>query len=207
MTSSWRDLPIGKYLAALASGSPTPGGGSAASLSGALAAALGRMVIAVAQEKEPSAERAGLGARLRELEEGFLALAEDDELAFAEVMEALRVPRDAAGRGDRLQAALERAARVPLRAADAGVRVLRSLEEAEPHASRSIVSDIGVASHLALAAIQSSLLNVAVNVRSIKDPTVAARLLTQIEEFRRAAQAAHANVVARVDARLAPKSP
>ena len=80
-----------------------------------------------------------------------------------------------------------------------------SLAEAEPHASRSIVSDIGVAAHLALAAIQSSLLNVAVNVRSIHDPAVAACLQGQAEELRRAAQAAHADVVGRVDTRLAPK--
>jgi formiminotetrahydrofolate cyclodeaminase len=164
------------------------------------------MVIAVAQEKERTAARAALDARLQTLEDGFLALAEDDELAFAEVMEALRMPREEAGRSERLQAALERAARVPLRAADAGVSVLCSLAEAEPHASRSIVSDIGVASHLALAAIQSSLLNVTVNLRSIKDPAVAGRLQAQAEELRTAAEAAHADVVGRVDARLAPKS-
>lgn len=206
MTSSWHDLPIGSYLAALASNSATPGGGSAASLSGALASALGRMVIAVAQQKDLSAERTTLDARLRELQDGFLALAEDDELAFAEVMEALRLPRDEASRDERLQAALERAARVPLRAAEAGVRVLRDLAEAEPHASRSIVSDIGVASHLALAAVQSSLLNVTANLRSIKDPAVAVQLRVQAEEYGRAAQAAHDDVAGRVDARLAPKS-
>lgn len=205
MSSSWSGLRVGEYLAALGSSAPTPGGGSAASLAGALAAALGRMVIAVAQEKEPSPQRTSLAAEFQGLEDRLLALAADDERVFAEVMEALRIPRDAPGRAGQLQAALERAADVPLCVAESAVHILERLSEAEPHASRAIVSDIGVAAHLALAVVESSLLNVAVNVRSIHDAAIATRLETAAAARRAAARAAHADVIRRVETRLAPK--
>jgi len=199
------ELGIRDYLEALGSGAPTPGGGSAASLSGALAAALGRMVISVAQEKQSSAERARLSAQLQELEERFLAFAAEDECAFDEVMDALRIPREAPERAPRLQAALKRAADVPLRAAEAGVSVLRHLAAAEAHASRAIVSDVGAGAHLALAAVQASLLNVAANVQSIRDPALVERLQRDADALTADARAAHALVLERGEARLAAK--
>jgi formiminotetrahydrofolate cyclodeaminase len=81
---------------------------------------------------------------------------------------------------------------------------LEHLERAEVHASRSIVSDIGVAAHLAFAAARSCLLNVAVNVRSLKEPAVVGRLEHDSALLCSAAETLHARVVARVDARVAP---
>jgi formiminotetrahydrofolate cyclodeaminase len=206
VTANWRDLPVLDYLQALGSSAPTPGGGSAASLSGALAAALGRMVIAVAQEKDPSPERGALAEVLQDAESRFLSLAEEDERAFSDVMEALRIPRDAPERAARRETALEVAAAVPLRVAELAVAVLERLAEAEGHASRAIVSDVGVAAHLALAASLSSLLNVAANARSLRDPAVAGRLRHDAAALEAAARRAHADVLCRVEARLAPKA-
>jgi formiminotetrahydrofolate cyclodeaminase len=205
MTAAWSELRIGDYLAALETSSPTPGGGSAAALAGALSSALGRMVVAVAHEKEPTPEREALLAAFHELEGRFLDLAAEDERVFSEVMAALRIPRDAEGRLERLQMALLRAADVPLRAAEASVSVLQHLEHAEPHASRAIVSDVGVAAHLALASLRSSVLNVAANTGSIKDAVVSNRLERDAAELRDAAEKAYANIVRRVDARLASR--
>lgn len=204
MTTECSDLRIGNYLTALGSSAPTPGGGSAAGLAGALASALGLMVASVAREKEPTPEREALATAFRDLERSFLDLVVEDERAFAEVMAALRVPRDAPARAERVQTALERAADVPLRAAAASVSVLEYLDRAEPHASRSIVSDIGVAAHLALAVARSCLLNVAVNVRSLHESAVATRLERDAACLRSAAEAAYAKVIGRVDARVAP---
>jgi formiminotetrahydrofolate cyclodeaminase len=204
MTVAWGELRIRDYLAALGAVSPTPGGGSAAALAGALSSALGRMVVSVAREKEPTPEREALAAAFQELEERFLELAAEDERAFSAVMEALRIPRDAEGRFERLQTALLRAADVPLRAAESSLSVLRRLEQAEAHASRAIVSDVGVATHLALASLRSSLLNVAVNAGSLKDVAVSDRLERDAAALRDAAEEVCANIVRRVDARLAP---
>jgi len=82
MTPDLSGLRIADYLQALGSGAPTPGGGSAAALAGALASALGRMVVSVAQEKEPTPERQSLVAAFRDLEAHFLRLAAEDERAI-----------------------------------------------------------------------------------------------------------------------------
>jgi formiminotetrahydrofolate cyclodeaminase len=202
MTPDLSGLRIADYLQALGSSEPTPGGGSAAALAGALASALGHMVVSVAKEKESTPERQSLVAAFGDLEAHFLRLAAEDERAFAQVVEALRIPKDVALRQEHLQTALERAAAVPLRAASASVSTLEHLLLAEPHASRSIVSDIGVAAYLALAALRSSLLNADANLRSMKDVEARDRFEREANALTAAAETAHDELVHRVAQRL-----
>ena len=205
MNADWTSEPLRDYLLRLGSAAPTPGGGSAAALAGALAAALGRMVVSVAQEKSPHPDHARLLAAFSSQRDGFLRLAADDERAFDAVMAALRLAKDDAARPAALEAALVGAADVPLRAAASCLSLLETLREAEPHASRAIVSDIGAAAHLALACLSSSLLNVRVNERSIKDGALQSRLASQSEKLRAAGEEAHRALTARVAERLAPR--
>ena len=202
MTPDLSGLRIADYLHTLGSSAPTPGGGSAAALAGALASALGRMVVSVAEEKASTPERDSLVAAFRGLETHFLSLAVEDERAFAVVMDALRISKEVASRQERVQTALERAAAVPLRAARASVSTLEHLLLVEPHASRSIVSDIGVAAHLAQAALRSSLLNVHANLRSLKDVEARERLEREGNALGADADAAHDELVRRVAQRL-----
>jgi hypothetical protein len=99
------------------------------------------MVVSVARDKEPTPQRKSLAAAFRELRERFLDLAAEDERAFADVMAALRVPRDASGRLERVQSVLERAADVPPRCG-ASVAVLEHLTGRSPRL-RAPSSDIG----------------------------------------------------------------
>ncbi len=202
MTPDLSGLRIADYLQALGSSEPTPGGGSAAALAGALASALGCMVMSVAQENESTPERQSLVAAFRDLEAHFLRLAAEDERAFAEVVDALRIPKNVASRQEHVQTALQRAAAVPLRAASASVSTLEHLLLAEPHASRSIVSDIGVAVHLALAALRSSLLNTDANLRSMKDVEARDRFVREANALTAAAETVHDELVHRVVQRL-----
>jgi formiminotetrahydrofolate cyclodeaminase len=204
MTPDLSGLRIADYLHTLGSSAPTPGGGSAAALAGALASALGRMVVSVAQEKESTPERDSLVAAFRELETHFLSLAVEDERAFAVVMDALRISKDVASRQEQVQTALELAAAVPLRAASASVSALEHLLLAERHASRSIVSDIGVAAHLAMATLRSSLLNIDANLRSLKDAEARDRIEREGNALAAAAETAHDELVHRVAQRLSP---
>jgi formiminotetrahydrofolate cyclodeaminase len=160
------------------------------------------MVVSVAQEKESTPERRSLVAAFRDLETQFLRLAAEDERAFAEVMDALRISKDVASRQELVQTVLERATAVPLRAASASVSALQHLLLAEPHASRSIVSDIGVAAHLALAALRSSLLNVHANLRSLKDAEARERFGRESGALASTADTTHAELVHRVTQRL-----
>src|SRR5207302_20710 len=109
------------WLEELAGGAPVPGGGSAAALAGALAAALvamvarlttGRKAYAAVQERVAAllAEADALRAQLRRL-------VDDDAAAYARVSEAYRIPKGDPTRTRAVDQALVGAAQTPLRMA------------------------------------------------------------------------------------------
>src|SRR5579862_1380864 len=93
------DVPIGAWLAALASSDPAPGGGAAAALEAAMAAALVEMVcnLTIGKPAYADAEDAVTAIRDRAtaLRQRALALAAEDAEAFAAVIDAYRLPREA----------------------------------------------------------------------------------------------------------------
>ncbi|MFN3346406.1 MAG: cyclodeaminase/cyclohydrolase family protein, partial [Candidatus Bipolaricaulaceae bacterium] len=99
-------MTIESFLAALGSTEPVPGGGTAAALSGALAAALVRKVAALAQKRGRLGQEAV--ERAHAFLQKFLELGEADAEAYAAVVAAQK------SGGEALTKALGRAAGVPL---------------------------------------------------------------------------------------------
>src|SRR5262249_35668811 len=119
--SSFLDEPVRGFLDQLAARTPTPGGGGAAAVHGAIAAGLVAMAarfcasrIAGAGELEDEGE---------ELRRRLAQLADMDARVYAAVLEALRLPREASKREVQRQEALLGAALVPLEIAGIGARV------------------------------------------------------------------------------------
>ncbi len=164
-----RSETIAGFLEKLSSASPTPGGGSVAALSGSLGAALGLMVCALAAKKGENVALTPLCEQFLPLRERFLALVDDDEEAFSQVMAAYQLPKGDPLRAKRIQSALLRAASVPLETAVLSRDLLALLVELAPLGTRSSVSDVGVGAILARAALESALLNVDTNLVSIHD--------------------------------------
>ncbi|MCJ7549033.1 MAG: glutamate formimidoyltransferase, partial [Anaerolineae bacterium] len=117
------DLTVRGFADAVASESPTPGGGSVAALTGALGAALGTMVANGSAHKRGWDERwetfSDWAVRGRTFQEELLALVDADSRAFDELMAALRLskatPEEKAERDAAIQAATRGAIEVPLR--------------------------------------------------------------------------------------------
>lgn len=177
---------IEKFIEKLASASPTPGGGSVAALSGALAAALGSMVCAIAAKKRNAAEIDEIARRLSPLREVFLDLARQDMAAFDAVMAAYRIPKGDPTRRNAIEKALVDAANVPLRVAETSVGLLRELNQLVPYATPQSVSDVGVAVHLTNAALESALLNVAINLAYMHDQQVVTSYTNKCDALRTA---------------------
>jgi len=181
------------FLEAVAAPTPTPGGGSAAALVGALSTALSRMVAGLAVGKkgyeDVQGELEGLRARGAALGTRLLALAEDDAAAYDAVLQAQRLPRgtdeERARRIDAVQAAYRRATEVPLETMGACLETLRLAALAAEKGNRGATTDAGVAVLLADAALRAASLNVRVNLASIRD-----------EGFRSGAEARHASILA-----------
>ena len=90
------DMSCREFIEALASDEPTPGGGGASALVGAIGIALGNMVGSLTEGKlqyyEVEEDMERLIDRSEELEKEFLQLIEEDEKAFQNLMTAYRMP-------------------------------------------------------------------------------------------------------------------
>ena len=156
-----------EFLTALGSGAPAPGGGAAASLCGALAAALVAMVCRVTAERDPStaSEVSPSMARADELWQRLAGLVTDDMDAYRRVIDARR----SGGGPDAVQRALTRATEVPLMLARGSRDVLALCESVAPRARASALSDLGVAAALAGAALESGVLTARANLADVTD--------------------------------------
>lgn len=166
-----------RYLSQLASADPTPGGGSAATVVGALGAALVAMVARIDAGNPKYAEHHDAAARIAEAADGLraeLAAARDrDERAFARVVDAQNLPRgsddEKAARARVLENALREAAEVPLKACELCIDVLRLAAQAALIPNRSLASDVGCAAEFGAAALAACAYNVRVNHRYMRD--------------------------------------
>ena len=193
------------FVAAVASSSPMPGGGSVAAHVGALGAALAEMVagltigrkkyVAVDSEmKELAARAVTLGARLA-------ALVKEDSDSYALVSAAYKLPKETpaqvAARDAAIQAALMKAAAVPLETARACVAVAKLAAACAQRGNTNAVSDAGVAALLAEAACKGAAYNVRINVSSMSDPHAGRKLADE------AAALVHECASAAIDAQSA----
>jgi formiminotetrahydrofolate cyclodeaminase len=194
---AYEDLTLSEFLSELGSASPAPGGGSAAALAGACAAALCEMVCRLTLGKEafrdawPAVEEAFEHAR--ELVRRLLSLVDDDAQAYLAVVAARAMPRETpdqkAQRKAAVKEAVVRAASVPLETLDALQSCARLAELLTARGNPSCITDVGTAGALVRAGGASAAYNVRVNLPSIGDESLRERLagraaeaLTEIEE-------------------------
>ena len=183
-----KDKPIQQFLDELASKAPTPGGGSAAAIMGAMGAALVSMVCNLTIGKknyaEVDVEMQAILARSELLRTSLTDMIRADVDVFGQVMEAYGMPKDSVEekllRSEAIQAALKAATDVPLACAKASAEVIALSRIVAEKGNKNVVSDAGVADLAGYAALKSAALNVFVNISSIKDEAFAQDRLAQI---------------------------
>ncbi len=162
------------FLSQLAAPTATPGGGSAAAASGAMAAGLAGMVAAMSRGKKAYAQyEAQLSeavGRLGALREELTAAIDGDAAAYDAVMKAYKAAREAGDGGKALvNAALREAAGVPLGVAERAAEVRRIAEGLRGVTSPMMASDLTTAVALSRAAIEGALANVEINLGSMEN--------------------------------------
>lgn len=198
MSEAYLDRSVRALLEAFGAPHPTPGGGSAAALAGAIGAALCLKVATLPRTRSGSdAERATLALlqpELIRLRDVLLRLVDEDARAYLAVVAASRLPRGTpeaqARRAAEVQAALERAAAVPLETMRAAADLLAVAERVVLCGSPRAASDVAVAVDLLAAAVRGAHANVTANLDDLADRGRAARL--RAEADRLAARAASA---------------
>jgi methenyltetrahydrofolate cyclohydrolase len=179
---------IGKFLDELASSAPTPGGGGAAALSGAIGAALVSMVCNLTiGKKNYEAVSEDLKKTLTKAEELRAALTrgvDEDVVAFNTLMGAYGLPKatdeEKAARTAAIQEALKEATLAPLATCKVCYDVIALSKEAADKGNLGVISDAGVAVLAANAGLRSCALNVFINAKSIKDRDFAEKQLAEV---------------------------
>jgi glutamate formiminotransferase len=171
---------------ALANTDPTPGGGSAAAVSGAMGCALGQMAAGISlrskkleEAKKPqlAALNSGLAAFRSELQN----CAAEDSRAFEGYMRALKIPKEDPARKAEMQKAILRGMEVPLKTAKTSIEALKALKMCEvvmPH----VMSDYNSAKHLLEAAVKCAAENVLINAGSMEDKAASGKMVDEVKK-------------------------
>ncbi|HEV8054030.1 MAG: cyclodeaminase/cyclohydrolase family protein [Chloroflexi bacterium] len=171
------DLTLETFTSLLASEAAVPGGGSASAVAGALGSALIAMVAALSRNRPKYERYRETLERVEQAAENgrqrFLALADEDAVAYGRFMEARRLPRDTEAQATARDAAVDEAARASIAAPLAIVRLCEQVVvEAQALAGRSnlnAASDLEVGTLLLEAAARGAAANVLINVPALSD--------------------------------------
>ena len=185
------DLTVTGLLDAFASSAPTPGGGSAAAMAGAMSASLLAMVATMTKTKSNTAEeRSALDAAAAELlplKAALTALIDADAAAYDMVVAAYRHPKgtdeEKAARKAAIQEAMRVATETPLDTMKACAALVQLQAIVAEHGNINAASDVHVAGLLARAALHGAKSNVDINIPGISDPSIAASLRAQADRF------------------------
>lgn len=200
-----------EFLARLASEAPTPGGGGAAAMAGAIAGALSSMVanLTVGKEKFAAveAEVQALCQEADSLRAELLDLVEQDAAVFGSFMACYKLPKatetEKQARLEAIHNAAKQAATVPMNIARAAARVLGLADKLAVIGNPNVITDATCSALLARAALRCAFYNVYINLKLTKDEAFNAAMLEEIAALQTEALAAEERVLAATDRALA----
>jgi glutamate formiminotransferase/formiminotetrahydrofolate cyclodeaminase len=184
------------FLDQLAADSATPGGGSAAAYTGAMAAGLVGMVARLTIGKKKYADvEDQMTVIIEEVDQLRVDLNDSvslDAEAFQAVMNAYSLTKSTQEEQDRrseaIEQAIHKAAQIPLQVAAQAVRVLELAIQVAQLGNINAITDAGSAGSLALAALKAASMNVRINAKSASDLAAAEVWLSSLAELENAAE-------------------
>jgi formiminotetrahydrofolate cyclodeaminase len=195
-------------LASFRSSDPTPGGGSASALSGAVGAALLAMVAGLPKARTQSSEDverlAAARAQYASISDRLALLMDRDSGAYDLVVEAFRLPKSSeeekSARSIRIQEALRFATEVPLDVMRACAEAMEAAAVVAAMGNANASSDVQVGLELLTAGLRGAKLNVAINLASMKDRAYVEAATRESERLETGADRARAAAIGRLQA-------
>jgi formiminotetrahydrofolate cyclodeaminase len=161
------------FIEQLAAPTATPGGGSAAAASGAMAAGLAGMVASMSRGKKAylqyEKQLSEAIARLSQLRGDLKTAIDADAESYNLVMKAYKSAKESSDGDAAISAALKEATSVPLGVAEKAAEVAKIASTLKPITNPNMRSDLTTAIALAKAALEGALANVEINLDSLKD--------------------------------------
>lgn len=211
---SMKKMTLEEFTNELASNSPAPGGGSVAALSSSIGASLASMVFSLTVGKKLYNEYDDEKKKLIDdglvsagkLKEVFLNLMDEDTTAFNGLMAAFKLPKDTDEekqiRSQKIQEGYKEATEIPLKTARESAKIFDLLEIAANIGNPNAVSDAGVGTMIALTGLEGAVMNVRINLSSIKDMEFVERVSKECDELVGAARAKKEKIIGIVNSKL-----
>ncbi len=193
-----------------ASESPAPGGGSISAYMGALAAALGTMVANLTSHKAAYDDRweefSNAAEKGQELMERLLHLVDEGTAAFNRIMDVFAMPKktdaEKAARAEAMESATLYATEVPLHTMETAFETFDLLRNMASNGNPASVTDAGVGTLAARAAVRGAFLNVKINASGLKDRAKADALIARGSEIEEKAAKAEAEILDVVNSKI-----
>lgn len=184
-------LTLEDFAQLLGSDAPAPGGGSVAALSGALGAELlamvGRLSIGKPDHEAHADEIKAAIAKADGLASGLLRRVDLDTEAFNAVMAAFKLPKGTEEEKQKRTAAIQQgykeAVQSPLAIACECVSVLSLAHSLLGKTNPNALSDLGVAAQQAYAGLEGAIMNVRINLPSIKDEPFKSEIAGELSQL------------------------
>ncbi len=176
---------LSTFIYELSSKSPTPGGGSASALLGAIGVSLCAMVANLTCGKKKYAQYqeyliSMLSTSIASIE-SLLKLVNKDTEVFEPLSKAYGIPKEEPQRDEILEAALVEACSVPMDILREVSGIVDVIEQLQVKGSRLVLSDVGVAAAACRAAMEGAAMNVYVNTKLMKKREHAQKINAEAE--------------------------
>lgn len=176
----FKDYKIYEFIEDLSSDSSSPGGGSTAALVGALASSLNSMVYSFTVGKkvfdtlndEKKNEMINFQNASKDFSMISLSYMEEDRSSFVELMDSFKLPKETdeekAYRINTIKHNTIKAMKVPLNLARISLDFYENIDFAVKYGNKNLVSDGIVAAILLHSVIESAIVNVEINYKSLE---------------------------------------
>jgi formiminotetrahydrofolate cyclodeaminase len=175
-------MEMKKFLEKMSSATPTPGGGSASALAGALSASLVAMVAGLSFKKGKTKQSGMVEIRKKALtiQKRLFRAVDEDSKSFDAVMKAFHLPRNSEKerlrRVREIQRAYRNATLTPQLVCQQSLQLLEYSKTLILKGNPSAISDAGVAAFLADAALAGGLLNIGINLVAVTEKNFAEKM-------------------------------
>lgn len=163
-------MEMKRFLEKLASDTPTPGGGSASALAGAVSASLVAMVAGLSAKKGKPKQKEMEEIRNKSMatQKKLFCGIDEDAKSFDGVIKAFRLPgnteKEHLHRFQEIQKAYQKATVTPQLVCENSIELLKYSRDLILKGNANAISDAGVAAFLADAALAGGLLNIGINL-------------------------------------------
>ncbi|WP_195428387.1 cyclodeaminase/cyclohydrolase family protein [Clostridium sp. D46t1_190503_E9] len=213
----FKDYNIDKFILELSSDAPSPGGGSTAALVAALSSSLNSMVYSLTIGKKVfeklSDNEKNKMIKLQEEAKEFTKKAqnfmEQDRNDFLSLMDSYKLSKDNEKeiiiRKAKIKENTIKAMETPLLLAEECIKFYDNIEFAIKYGNKNLISDAGVATVLLHSAIESSIINVKVNLNFLREEKICEEIENKCKNILNDSYIKKSNLMNEVENMIYPK--